>query len=70
MISALATYGPVEAWPVYGRQRAELARLIETGALEAPPLVEVGDLSVETAQRAHQLQESGHIHGTRVMLVR
>jgi NADPH:quinone reductase-like Zn-dependent oxidoreductase len=70
MISALATYGPPEAWPVYGRQLAELGRLIEAGALHAPPLVEVGDLSVETAQHAHALQEAGHIHGKLVMRVR
>jgi NADPH:quinone reductase-like Zn-dependent oxidoreductase len=70
MISALATYGPPEAWPVYGRQLAELAHLIESGILAPPSLVEVGDLSVETVRRAHELQEAGHIHGKLVMLIR
>jgi NADPH:quinone reductase len=70
MLSALGTYGPPEAWPVYGRQLATLADLFEADALEPPPIVEVGDLSVETVRRAHALLESGHIHGKLVMLVR
>jgi NADPH:quinone reductase-like Zn-dependent oxidoreductase len=69
MISALGTYGPPEAWSVYGRQLAALAKLIEAGDLEPPPIVEVGDLSVETVRRAHALQEAGHIHSKLVMLV-
>jgi NADPH2:quinone reductase len=70
MISALATYGPPNAWAVYGRQLAALAELIEAGHLEPPPVVEVGDLSVATVRRAHALLEAGRLHGKLVMLVR
>jgi NADPH:quinone reductase-like Zn-dependent oxidoreductase len=69
MISALATFGPPAAWPVYRRQLTDLRQLIESGALEPPPIIEAGELSVETVRRAHEMLEMGHLQGKLVMLV-
>lgn len=69
MVSARATFGPPDTWQVYGRQLAALAALLEAGAIQPPPLTEVGDLSVETVRQAHALLETGHVQGKLVMRV-
>jgi NADPH:quinone reductase-like Zn-dependent oxidoreductase len=62
MTSALATYGPPEAWPVYRRQLTDLSQLIGSGALELLQIIEAGELSVATVRRAHEMLERGRLH--------
>jgi len=69
MASVQGTFGAPETWSVYARQLTALADLIESGAIKPPTITEVGLLSVETAQRAHALLETGHTQGKLVMLV-
>jgi NADPH2:quinone reductase len=69
MASALGTFGSPEAWPVYGRQLAELRALFEGSAVQPPATANVGGLSVETVRHAHALLESGHVQGKLVMQV-
>ena len=70
MASARGTFGDPGSWSVYGDQLAALAILIESGAIQPPAITEVGDLSVETVQRAHTMLEAGHVQGKLVMPVR
>jgi NADPH2:quinone reductase len=69
MASARGNFGDPESWPMYRRQLAALADLIEAGAIQPPAVTEVGDLSVETVRHAHALLEDGHVQGKLVMLV-
>ena len=68
--SARGTFGDPETWSVYGDQLVALAELLESGAIQPPAITEVGDLAVETVQRAHAMLETGHVQGKLVMLVR
>ena len=54
------------AW--YGRTLSELAQLIESGGITAPSINLVGDLSVETVQKAHALLESNQIFGKKLVM--
>jgi len=54
------------AW--YGRTLSELSQLIESGKITAPSINLVGDLSVETVQKAHTLLESNQIFGKKLVM--
>ena len=69
MASVRGTFGSPDTWPAYRHQLTALAELIEEGAIQPPAITEVGDLSVDTARRAHAQLETGHIQGKLVMLV-
>jgi NADPH:quinone reductase-like Zn-dependent oxidoreductase len=69
MTSARGHYGGPETWSIYGDQLRALADLIESGAIQPPPVIEVGGLSVETVRQAHALLETGHTQGKLVMVV-
>lgn len=69
MTSARGNHTDTKAWPMYGRQLAALANLLEAVDIKPPTIAEVGDLSVETVRRAHILLETGHVQGKLVMQV-
>jgi NADPH:quinone reductase-like Zn-dependent oxidoreductase len=68
-LAARAIHGNKEDWKFYGESLNELRRLLETGILKAPQLLKVGEMSVETVQKAHAMLETRHTTGKLVMSV-
>lgn len=58
-----------EAFKVYSEQLSLIAELIDEGILNPPPVTIVGDLSVDTIQKAHRLLEEGKVKGKLIMNV-
>ncbi len=64
---AYSLSGDRRAWRKYRDMLDTLTRAFASGALAAPPITIVGDLSVDTVREAHRLLESHAIQGKLVM---
>jgi len=60
---------PPETWHVIHEQTNKFSKLLEEGKVKVPNYEVVGNLSVETVQKAHQLLEGHHAHTKLVMKV-
>lgn len=54
-------------WRRYQTLLTQLGNFFDTGLLRAPPISHVGEFSVETVRRAHELLERSAVHGKLVM---
>jgi hypothetical protein len=54
-------------WRKYREMLDRLSRHFDTGALAAPPITTLGELSVEVVKKAHALLESNAVQGKLVM---
>jgi hypothetical protein len=68
-IGALAFAGKPELWTTYTEGLLELAALIDSGNLVVPKVTVLGQLSLETVQKAHDQLEHGHTKGKLVVTI-
>jgi len=54
---------------IYQRHLAHISQLFEAGILKAPHITDLGVLSVETVQKAHELLESNRVKGKLIMRI-
>jgi NADPH:quinone reductase len=68
-LAARAVYGKRKDWLAYRRMLDEIGKLFEAKILNAPKIQAVGEFSVETVRRAHEMLETGHTQGKLVMTI-
>jgi hypothetical protein len=68
-LGARGLYGPRETWPGYTQQLHELTFLYEAQRLWPVGVQNIGELSVETIRRGHELLEAGGVQGKLVFTV-
>jgi NADPH2:quinone reductase len=69
LLGARSIYGSKETWPGYTQQLHELTFLYEAQRLWPVGVQNIGELSVETIRRGHQMLEAGGIQGKLVFTV-
>jgi NADPH:quinone reductase-like Zn-dependent oxidoreductase len=68
-LAAALRHGPRAGWGRYGRELAELARLLDAGALPPVPAADLGPFSLAAVRRAHALLDAGGVRGKLVASV-
>ncbi len=68
-LAAALTHGPRAGWGRYGRELAELARLVDAGALPPVAVTDLGPFSLDAVRRAHALLDAGGVRGKLVATV-
>ncbi|MCB9850315.1 MAG: alcohol dehydrogenase catalytic domain-containing protein [Phycisphaerales bacterium] len=68
-VGARAIFGGPDAWDVYGKQFAELTKLIEAGVVKPITCCVLNPLSPESLGEGHTRLESGHVQGKIVLPV-
>ncbi len=66
-VGSQSFYGDRLTWKAYKKELLYLKTLLEEGSLRMPTIQVVGDLSIETVKKAHQLLEEGHVKGKLIM---
>ena len=69
LLEARGLYGSKETWPGYTQQLHELAFLYEAQRLWPVGVQNIGDLSVDTIRRGHEMLEAGGIQGKLIFSV-
>ncbi len=69
LLEARGLYGPKETWPGYTQQLHELAFLYEAQRLWPVGVRNIGELSVDTIRRGHEMLEAGGIQGKLIFSV-
>ena len=69
MLGARGLYGSREIWPGYTQQLHELTFLYEAQRLWPVGVQNIGELSVETIRRGHEMLEAGGIQGKLIFTV-
>ena len=69
LLEARGLYGSKETWPGYTQQLHELAFLYEAQRLWPIGVQNIGDLSVDTIRRGHEMLEAGGIQGKLIFSV-
>jgi NADPH:quinone reductase-like Zn-dependent oxidoreductase len=69
MLGARGQFGAKETWPGYTQQLHELTFLYEAQRLWPVGVHNIGDLSVETIRRGHEMLEAGGVQGKLIFTV-
>lgn len=56
-------------WQIYHRHLGHISQMLENGTLKAPSVQVIGQMCVETVQRAHAELELGRVKGKLVMVI-
>jgi len=68
-LAARGLYGTKETWPIYAQELHELAFLYEAQRLWPVRVRNIGELSVDTIRRGHEMLEAGGIQGKLIFSV-